>query len=329
MEKNDKNDKEIKEMPKSSGDAGQELKTRKMKKERSQKVKQLIELIICIIIVMAAVGIGNFTGMFDSLGEAFQNTHFDVSVIISLFVMVFAVLAVEKLAVLILGLFKRASHRTATVITITQSIIRYGSAIVALCWGLAIIGVNISTIAASVGIVTLIVGFGAESLIEDVITGLFMIFENQYNVGDIVEVSGFRGTVSDIGIRTTSIMDTGGNVKIINNSNMKDILNRSDNISKSVTDIQIPYETDLVEFEKKIPGIMEEIYALHKDKMKSIPQYFGVQELGESGVTLRFGVEVDEANIYAGQRILNHDLFVFFRRENVECPFPQIDVHQK
>ena len=67
---------------------------------------------------------------------------------------------------------------------------------------------------ASVGVVALVVGFGAESLIEDMITGLFMLFENQYNVGDIVEVDGFRGTVTSIGIRTTCITDPGDNVKI-------------------------------------------------------------------------------------------------------------------
>lgn len=186
-----------------------------------------------------------------------------------------------------------------------------------------------STIAASVGILTLIVGFGAESLIEDVIIGFFMLFENQYNVGDIVEISGFRGTVSDIGIRTTSITDNGGNVKIINNSNMKDILNRSDHVSRSVADIQIPYETDLEALEAKLPGMMDAIYALHTDQMQSAPRYLGVQKLGESGITLRFVADVDESNIYTVQRILNHDLLIFFRKEKVECPYPQVDIHQK
>ena len=99
--------------------------------------------------------------------------------------------------------------------------LKYIAGIVILCWGLSIIGVNVSTIVASVGIIALIVGFSAESLIADVVTGAFMIFENQYNVGDIVEVDGFRGKVTNIGIRTTSITDTGDNVKVINNSAMR------------------------------------------------------------------------------------------------------------
>ena len=296
---------------------------------KEKKGKQIIGLLVCLLIGGAAFFYGDRRGFFTSFSSALGNIRFNEEILVRLVVMVFIVLAVEKALVLILGLFKRPSHRSATVITITQSLLRYAAAIVILCWGLSIIGVNVSTILASVGVVALIVGFGAESLIEDVITGFFMLFENQYNVGDIVEVGGFRGTVSDIGIRTTSITDPGGNVKIINNSNMKDILNRSDNASRSLSDIQIPYETDLPAFEEKLPEMMANIYEAHKDVMRSEPVYLGVQELGESGVTLRFVVEVDESNIYKVQRILNRDLLVSFREAGVEVPFPQLDLHQK
>ena len=296
---------------------------------KEKKGKQLIGLLVCLVIGGAALFYGDRRGIFTDIGSALGNIRFSEEIFLRLVVMVFLVLAVEKALILILGLFKQKSHRSATVITITQSLLRYAAAIVILCWGLSIIGVNVSTILASVGIVALIVGFGAESLIADVITGFFMLFENQYNVGDIVEVGGFRGTVSDIGIRTTSITDPGGNVKIINNSNMKDILNRSDHASRSLSDIQVPYETDLPAFEEKLPDMMKAIYEAHKDVMRSEPVYLGVQELGASGVTLRFVVEVDESDIYKVQRILNRDLLVSFREAGVEVPFPQLDLHQK
>ena len=296
---------------------------------KEKKGKQLIGLLLCLVIGGAALGIGISRGTFAEAGSALGNIKFDTSVLLTLVVMICFVLAVEKLLVLLLGLFKHSSHRAGTVITITQSLLRYAAAIVILCWGLSILGVNVATILASVGVIALIVGFGAESLIEDVITGFFMLFENQYNVGDIVEVGGFRGTVTDIGIRTTSITDLGGNVKIINNSNMKDILNRSDHTSRSLTDIQIPYETDIPAFEEQLPGILDSIYEAHGDVMNSAPVYLGVQELGASGITLRFVVEVEESNIYSVQRILNRDLLVKFREAGVEVPFTQIDLHQK
>ena len=161
------------------------------------------------------------------------------------------------------------------------------------------------------------------------VTGFFILVDNQYNVGDIIEVNGFRGTVSEIGIRTTSLTDAGGNVKIVNNSDMKNILNRSDNSSKAVADFSIPYETDLVKLEEKIPALMKEIYEKHPEVFKSEPIYLGVQTLNNSSVDLRFVAEVGESDIYSGARILNHDLFVGFRGLGVECPFPQVDVHSK
>lgn len=296
---------------------------------KDKKAKQLISMIIFLVVAGAAIGVGSVTGLFQSILEGFKAANFDFNTLLSLIIMVSLVIAIEKLVLLILSRFKQSSHRTRTIVTIIQSLLKYAAAIVIICWGLSIVGVNISTIIASVGILTLIVGFGAESLIEDVITGFFMLFENQYNVGDIVEVGGFRGTVTDIGIRTTCITDPGGNIKIINNSNMKDILNRSDNASRSVCDIQIPYETDIEAFEATLPDMMQAIYELHTDKMKAAPIYLGVQELGESGITLRFVVEVDESNIYGVQRILNRELLVFFRKGGVEVPFPQLDIHKK
>ena len=249
--------------------------------------------------------------------------------IIEVLAMAAMVLFAAQLLRLLLSLIKPKERKGLTLISLLSSLLRYVAALVILCWGLSILGVNVNAIVASVGIVALIVGFGAESLVADVVTGIFLIFENQYNVGDIVEVNGFRGTVKEIGIRTTSIMDVGGNIKIINNSEMKNILNRSDNISRAVSDIAIPYETNLETLEAKIPELMQAIYAQRADVMLAAPQYLGVQQLADSSVVLRFVVEVAEKDIYAGARILNRDLWLGFRKLGVECPFPQMDVHTK
>ena len=123
--------------------------------------------------------------------------------------------------------------------------------------------------------------------------------------------------------------DGGGNVKIINNSEMKNILNRSDNNSWSVSDISIPYETDLEKLEAQLPALLEEIFRARGDVMLDVPQYLGVQTLDASGIVLRFWVKVAEKNIYAGARALNRELLLGFRRLGVECPFPQMDVHMK
>ena len=186
---------------------------------------------------------------------------------------------------------------------------------------------SVTELLTGVGVLALVVGFGAESLIADVVTGFFMLFENQYNVGDIVEVNGFRGTVKEIGIRTTAIEDVGKNIKIVNNSDMKNILNRSDNASMAAADIDIPYGADLEKLEAQIPKLMEDIYSRHSDMLLAPPRYLGVQALGASGITLRFAAEIDEGNIFNAPRILNRDLLLGFRALGVECPFPQLELH--
>ena len=245
------------------------------------------------------------------------------------FAMAFAVLAAETLLALVLGLFHPKSHRGRTLLTLGTSLLKYVAAIVVLCWGLRILGVDLSTIVTAVGVLALVLGFGAESLIADLVTGAFMLFENQYNVGDIVEVNGFRGTVREIGIRTTAIEDAGKNIKIINNSDMKNILNRSDNASLAVSNIDVPYETDLPLLEKRLPALLQQMLEAHGDVFLSAPVYLGVQELGASGVTLRFIAEVPEDKIYSGARLLNRELLLGFKSLGVECPFPQVDVHQR
>ncbi len=287
-----------------------------------------IRFIVCIAALVILIPLGFLTKLFNfaSFGNNVSITFEKIAKIV---IMALAVIAVETLLVVLLKLPKPKNHHAKTLLSITSSILKYIAFIVIVCWGLTIIGVNVSTVFASVGILALVVGFSAESLIADVVTGAFMLFENQYNVGDIVEVEGFRGTVSEIGIRTTCITDPGGNIKIINNSSMKNILNRSDNASRSISDIGIPYETDIEKLEKEIPRLMQEIYDKHPDLMKKPPLYLGVNELADSAVVLRFAVEVDESDIYRGARTLNHDLWVAMRSVGVEVPFPQVDVHSK
>ena len=269
-----------------------------MKQEKAPS--PIIKLVVSLLVFLVFAALDRFVLSF---------TAFRVVAMAAL------VLFCAWLIVWILGALKPKSHRGQTVVTLLRSLTHYVAAIVILCWGLSLFGVDVNTIVASVGVLALVIGFGAESLIADVVTGFFMLFENQYNVGDIVEVNGFRGTVKEIGIRTTAIMDTGK------------ILNRSDNASVASAVIDIPYQTDLEKLESQLPALMEDIYSRHRDVMLSAPRYLGVQELGASGITLKFIVEIEEGNIFSVPRVLNHDLLLGFRKLGVECPFPQLDVH--
>ena len=288
--------------------------------------RNIVKTLVYAVLLAAAAFIGVSTGLIKDK-ELKAMLSIDAFAIAKLIVMIFGVLLLKNLIVLILGFFKPKSHRARSIISLTSSLMKYLAFIVILCWGLTIIGVNITTIIASIGILALIVGFSAESLIADVVTGTFMLLENQYNVGDIVEINGFRGIVTSIGIRTTCITDSGDNVKIINNSEMKNILNRSDNSSRAVGDISIPYETDLTALEKKLPALMQEIYDRNSATLNGLPVYLGVQALEASGILLRFIVEVDEKNIFSAGRLLNRELLLGFKKLGIECPYKRLDVH--
>lgn len=296
-------------------------------KKASDK-KSIRHMLIYLLLLAAVIAVGCFTDLFDfkELGAVFT---VNMTSLLKLVIMVLVILLAANIIIFVLGCIKPRSHRGGSILSLLASLVKYVAGIIIVCQSLSLLGVNVGTIIASVGVLALVVGFSAESLIADVVIGAFMLLENQYNVGDIVEVNGFRGVVTSIGIRTTCITDSGDNVKIINNSEMKNILNRSDNFSKSVCDIAIPYETDLEKFEEKLPGLLKEIYEKHEDVFKGMPVYLGVQALEESDVLLRFVAPVTEKNVFAANRILNHDLLLGFRKLGVECPFPQVDVHNR
>jgi len=186
--------------------------------------------------------------------------------------------------------------------------------------------VNTTALVASVGIMALIIGLGAQSLIADVIAGLFIVFEGEYKVGDIIVIDGWRGTVLEIGIRSTRIVDAGGNVKIINNHAISAVINQTKQLSVAKAYIGIEYGESLQRVELVIKNNLANI-------KKNIPQivegpfYKGVDALGESSVDLLFMANCKEEDIYIVQRAMNRELKLLFDQNNINIPFPQVVVN--
>ena len=229
----------------------------------------------------------------------------------------------------VLELMAKKGRHTRSMAGLFSSLTKIICAIVGLVWALSVLGVDLVGIFASLGIVSLIIGFGAQSLIEDAITGVFIIFEGQYHVGDIVVLDEFRGTVQNIGIRTTRIMDDGGNVKIVNNSDIRNIQNRSRADSVAVSDLSIAYECDIRQVEAIIAAELPGMFERNPDVFLECPQYKGVQAMGDSAVVLRFIVKATEPNFYAAFRALNRELKLMCDKHGIEIPFNQLVVSQK
>ena len=277
-----------------------------------------------LILLIAVSLIARFTGLFSGLENMIT---LSLETVVRVIIALSFVVLLHNVLSMILDSFRKKVGRVGTMATLVSSLMRYAIILLAFCWIASIIGVDISTIFASIGIVALILGFGAESLVADLVTGVFILFENEYNIGDIIEVDGFRGTVKSIGIRTLSLEDGGGNVKIINNSDLKNIVNRSNQGSRAVSDIDVSYDTDLEQLEETLKTILTDIKSKNPDVFIGEIKYAGVEALGASGITLRFVAEVNEKDIFSGRRLLNKELKVAFDKHKISIPFPQVDVH--
>lgn len=253
---------------------------------------------------------------------------FDPLCLISLAILAAECWAISLVIKLVDNHIKLKSRHGETIKSLVCNILKYAVGLYAIIFGLSILGVNMVAVIASLGIIGLIVGFGAESLIEDITTGFFIIFEDQIHVGDIVTIDNFRGTVSSIGIRTTQITDAGGNIKIINNSDIRTLINLSDVTSVAVMDLCIAYEADLVKAEEVVKEELKKLPSMYPNIFKVEPTYVGVQELNSSSVDLRISAQVDEPNIYTARRILNRELKLAMDREGISIPYDQIVVHK-
>ncbi len=229
---------------------------------------------------------------------------------------------------LILRLIGKRGARSATVTEMLTGLLKYLACIIGVVWGLTILGVDAGAVLAGVGIIGLIVGFGAQSLIEDIITGAFIIFENQYSIGDIIVLDDVRGTVRSIGVRTTVIEDDGGNLKVVNNSDIRNFQNRSRNNSLALCICAVAYSTDLRQLEKVMAKALPGSQRNHPDFYLSDIRYMGVDQLADSGVNLKFSVYAKEAQFFQAQRMLARDVKLLLDDNGFEIPFPQVVVHQ-
>jgi len=253
------------------------------------------------------------------------STHYKVFIHCAILIVV--VVIVSKIIRKVFKNVMRKSNRAKTVITLLDGLIKYGSAIALIFLVLNAFGVNTKAIWESVGVLTLIIGLGAQSLIADIIAGVFIIFENEYEVGEIVSVDDFRGTVSEIGIRATKIIDAAGNIKIINNSDIKNVVNLSRELSLAVVDCEFGYDVPIELIEK----LFKENLDKFKDKIPEIiegPYYKGVSSYGASNVAVKLVAKCKEEDRYQVQRDLLREYRQLFLSNGIDLSYDQVIINQ-
>jgi len=269
------------------------------------------------------VFINNTVGKFFNVANLFVNNSM---AIIETLVIVFFVWALNEIIKYVVDLLIKKFRTKSTIWIIIRSIFKYGSVIVGVFLALSAWGVQTPTLLAGAGILGLALSFGAQSLIEDVIAGLFIIFEKQFQVGDIIQAHGFRGKVTEIGVRTTTLVDVNGDVLIINNSDLRQTINTSANLSPAICDISIAYDEDIERVEKIILANIEDLKKRIPDIVEG-PFYRGVQSLSDSSVVIRMYARTDELKKYQVTRDLNKEMKLLFDRNGIQIPFNQLVVH--
>jgi small-conductance mechanosensitive channel len=202
--------------------------------------------------------------------------------------------------------------------SLVRSLLKWVVVVIAVFVILGYWNVDTSTLLASLGIVALIVGLGCQSLIKDIVAGMFLVFDEAFEVGDIVTINDFRGTITDIGIKSTRLEDAGGNVKIVANSQIATVVNLSKKLSVAVVEIPLSYEEDIQRVEaviaKNLPEIKKRIPAI-----KEGPYYKGISVLDDSVIYVKFVAKCKEDDIYQVQRDLNRAFLLLFFDNNIEC----------
>jgi small-conductance mechanosensitive channel len=217
--------------------------------------------------------------------------------------------------------------RKKTIGKVTASIIKYIVGLLMFLIVLAIWGINVAPALAGLGILGLVIGLGAQKFINDLISGFFIIFEQHFDVGDVIEVQGFKGEVTDIGLKTTRLRNWKGEVKILSNGEISTLINYSKNPSIAVVEFGIAYQEDI---QKTIDILTVELPKMRLEFPMIIedPKVVGVIGLNSSSVDLRVIAKTVNEQHYAIERELRKRIKLILNEHDIEIPFPQVVVHQ-
>jgi small conductance mechanosensitive channel len=187
------------------------------------------------------------------------------------------------------------------------------------------LGINLGPIVASAGIVGIALGFGAQNLVKDFLSGIFMILEDQYGVGDVIDVGDATGTVEAVALRTTRIRDVKGTVWHVRNGEITRIGNKSQGWSRALLDIPVAYGHSTDDVRALIKEIAD---AMWQDpewtpKILEEPEVWGVEDLGADAVALRLVVKTAPLAQWAVSRELRSRIKKVFDERGIEIPYKQ------
>ncbi|MCD9066809.1 mechanosensitive ion channel family protein [Staphylococcus pasteuri] len=221
---------------------------------------------------------------------------------------------------------KGNKKRSNTLISLVQNVVKYIVWFIVITTILSKFGISVEGIIASAGVVGLAVGFGAQTIVKDIITGFFIIFENQFDVGDYVKINSggttvAEGTVKSIGLRSTRINTISGELTILPNGSMGEITNFSITNGTSIVAIPVSVEENLDHVEKELNKLFQSLRSKYY-LFVSDPVVEGIDSIDNNKVTIRISAETIPGEGASGGRIIRKEVQRLFVRENIKMPKP-------
>lgn len=254
-----------------------------------------------------------------------------------LLIVLFSIIVVKVSKVVIKRMFsikykgpiRRSERREKTLLLLLENTVSYVVYFAAILAILDEFGIGVKGLLAGAGVLGLAVGFGAQNLVRDVITGFFILFEDQFSVGDYVKIGEAIGTVEEIGLRTTKISAFGGELHILPNGIISEVVNYSVRNSLAVLDIGVSYETDLAHVQRVLEDYLDTLDEERYPELVELPTFVGVQNLAASEIVLRITAETKPMMNFSVARKMRKDIKDLFDRHQIEIPYQKLVVYQQ
>ena len=248
-----------------------------------------------------------------------------ISIILITTLLYFIVKSIIKKA-MSLRLSKIDVRRHKTINGLIINVMKYFLIVVDILMILSIYGINTSALVASLGVVGLVVGLAFQDILKDFFSGISIIVENQYGVGDTVTINGFKGEVLSLGLRTTKLKSYTGEVKIMANRNIQEVINHSFDFSKAIVDVATSYAGDTKKIEKVLNDLCDRLSGELTD-IKGDVEMLGIENLADSGIVYRITVNTKPMKHLEIQRQIRKEIKLEFEKHNIEIPYNQVVVH--
>ena len=220
---------------------------------------------------------------------------------------------------------ERRSQRAAAVSSVLRSISTGVIYTLAVLMALSEIGLNIGPLIASAGIIGVAIGFGAQSVVKDFLSGIFMVIEDQYGVGDVVDLGDATGTVESISLRVTRLRDINGTVWYVRNGEIMRVGNKSQGWARAVVDVDVAYDEDISRVRELLLQAANDLFSKPENAKLILekPEVWGVEALSADSVVVRLVVKTVPLQQWKAARLLREAIKKAFDEAGVEIPFPQ------